>query len=56
MRKEYSPLFLSGIVIVIGWNMALSIRDSKMFRELEQREEIYRQHHLEVVPYSDHQA
>ncbi len=51
MRKEYIPLMLSGIVVVIGLNMALSIRDSKMFRELEQREEnIYKQ--LEVIPYS----
>jgi len=30
-------LFLSGIIVVIGLNIALAIRDSKMYDKLEQR-------------------
>ena len=30
-------LFLSGIIIVIGLNIALAIRDSKMYDKLDQR-------------------
>ena len=30
-------LFLSGIIIVIGLNIALAIRDSKMYDKLEER-------------------
>ena len=30
-------LFLSGIIVVIGLNIALAIRDSKMYDKLEER-------------------
>ena len=30
-------LFLSGIIVVIGLNIALAIRDSKMYDKLDQR-------------------
>ena len=30
-------LFLSGIIIVIGLNIALAIRDSKIYDKLEER-------------------
>ena len=55
---RYIPLVLSGIIIVIGVNTALAIRDSRMWDKLEERNErtvsnegvVYKQ--LEVVPYS----
>ena len=51
MSIRYIPLILSGIIIVIGVNTALAIRDSRMLDRLEERNEvIYKQ--LEVVPYS----
>tara|TARA_B100001996_G_C18390444_1_gene488947 strand:- start:49 stop:210 length:162 start_codon:yes stop_codon:yes gene_type:complete len=51
MSIRYIPLILSGIIIVIGVNTALAIRDSRMWNRLEERNEvIYKQ--LEVVPYS----
>ena len=44
-------LILTGVIIVIGLNVGLAIRDSKMLDKIEQRNEvIYRQ--LEVIPYS----
>ena len=36
-NKEYIPLILSGIVVVIGLNIALTIRDAHMWDNLEQR-------------------
>ena len=36
-NKEYIPLILSGIVVVIGLNIALTIRDARMWDNLEQR-------------------
>ena len=36
-NKEYIPLILSGIVVVIGLNIALTIRDTRMWDNLEQR-------------------
>ena len=51
MKLQYIPLVLSGIIVVIGVNTALAIRDSRMLDRLEERNEvIYKQ--LEVVPYS----
>ena len=44
-------LILTGIIVVVGLNVALAIRDSKMLDKIEERNEvIYRQ--LEVIPYS----
>ena len=44
-------LILTGVIIVIGLNVGLAIRDSKMLDRIEERNEvIYRQ--LEVIPYS----
>jgi len=45
-------LFLTGIVIVIGLNVGLSIRDSKLMNRIQERNEIiYKQ--LEVIPYTE---
>jgi len=44
-------LFLIGITIVVGFNVALAMRDSKTLNKIEERNEIiYKQ--LEVIPYS----
>ena len=44
-------LILMGVLVVVGLNIGLSIRDSKMLDKIEERNEvIYRQ--LEVIPYS----
>ena len=44
-------LILSGIVFIIGLNVALSFRDSKVLNKIEERNAIiYKQ--LQVVPYS----
>tara|TARA_B100000287_G_scaffold173717_1_gene163913 strand:- start:1141 stop:1281 length:141 start_codon:yes stop_codon:yes gene_type:complete len=34
---RYIPLVLSGIVVIVGINIALAIRDSKMYDKLEER-------------------
>ena len=34
---KYIPLVLSGIVVIVGINVALAIRDSKMYDKLEER-------------------
>ena len=34
---KYIPLVLSGIVVIVGINIALAIRDSKMYDKLEER-------------------
>ena len=34
---RYIPLVLSGIVVIIGINVALAIRDSKTFDRIDQR-------------------
>ena len=34
---KYVPLFLSGIVVIVGLNVFLSIRDSRLFEELDNR-------------------
>jgi len=48
---KYVPIILSGVVFIFGLNVLLSLRDSKLYQKLEQRNEvIYRQ--LEVIPYS----
>ena len=45
-------LILAGIVIVIGFNVGLSIRDSKLIDRLQERNEVlYKQ--LEVIPYTE---
>ena len=44
-------LILMGVLVVVGLNIGLAIRDSKMLDKIEERNEvIYRQ--LEVIPYS----
>ena len=44
-------LLLMGVLVVVGLNIGLAIRDSKMLDKIEERNEvIYRQ--LEVIPYS----
>ena len=44
-------LILSGIVIVVGLNIGLALRDSKLLDKIEERNEVlYKQ--LEVIPYS----
>tara|TARA_B100000131_G_scaffold280333_1_gene286142 strand:+ start:266 stop:418 length:153 start_codon:yes stop_codon:yes gene_type:complete len=45
-------LILSGIIIVISFNVALAMRDSKGLNEIEERNQIiYKQ--LEVIPFSE---
>ena len=34
---KYIPLVLSGIVVIVGINVALTIRDSKMLDKIEER-------------------
>ena len=34
---KYIPLDLSGIVVIVGLNIALAIRDSKMLDKIDQR-------------------
>ena len=34
---RYIPLVLSGIVVIVGINIALAIRDSKMLDKIEER-------------------
>ena len=35
---RYIPVILGGIVVIVGLNVALAIRDSKMWDKLEQRQ------------------
>ena len=45
-------LFLICITIVVGFNVALAMRDSKGLNEIEERNEIiYKQ--LKVIPFSE---
>ena len=45
-------LILAGIIIVVGFNVGLALRDSKGLNEIEERNEIiYKQ--LPVVPFSE---
>ena len=37
MSIKYIPIILSGIVVIIGLNVALAIRDSKMMDKIEER-------------------
>ena len=37
MSIRYIPLILSGMVVVIGLNVALAIRDAHMWEKIEQR-------------------
>ena len=37
MSIRYIPIILSGITIVIGLNVALAIRDARMWDKIEQR-------------------
>ncbi len=37
MSIRYIPLILSGMVVVIGLNVALAIRDAHMWDNIEQR-------------------
>ena len=34
---KYVPIILSGIVFIIGFNVLLSIRDSKLFKQIDNR-------------------
>ena len=34
---KWVPIILSGIVVIIGLNVALAIRDSKMYDKLDER-------------------
>ena len=36
-QMKYIPLVLSGIVVIVGINVALAIRDSKMLDKIEER-------------------
>tara|TARA_R100000742_G_C4276634_1_gene97858 strand:- start:1727 stop:1906 length:180 start_codon:yes stop_codon:yes gene_type:complete len=40
MSIKYIPVILGGIVVVVGLNVALVIRDTKMFKELDERQEL----------------
>jgi len=45
-------LIISGIIIVVGFNVGLALRDSKGLNEIEERNQIiYKQ--LPVVPFSE---
>jgi len=45
-------LILAGIIIVVGFNVGLALRDSKGLNEIEERNQIiYKQ--LQVVPFSE---
>ena len=45
-------LILAGIIIVLGFNVGLALRDSKGLNEIEERNQIlYKQ--LQVVPFSE---
>ena len=45
-------LVLSCIIVVVGFNVALAMRDSKGLNEIEERNNIiYKQ--LQVVPFSE---
>ena len=37
MPIKYLPIILSGIVVIVGLNVALAIRDSKMYDKLDER-------------------
>ena len=37
MYSRYIPIILSGITVVIGLNVALAIRDARMWDKIEQR-------------------
>tara|TARA_Y100001973_G_scaffold24324_1_gene36320 strand:- start:269 stop:421 length:153 start_codon:yes stop_codon:yes gene_type:complete len=45
-------LFLIGITIVVGFNVALAMRDSKGLNEIEERNQIIYKR-LEVIPFSE---
>ena len=34
---KYVPIILSGIIVIIGFNLLLSIRDSKLYDKIEER-------------------
>ena len=37
---KYIPLILSGIIVVIGLNVALVIRDSQLYETLQNKKEV----------------
>tara|TARA_B100001250_G_scaffold24533_1_gene20427 strand:+ start:358 stop:519 length:162 start_codon:yes stop_codon:yes gene_type:complete len=36
-KMKYIPLFLSGVVVVVGLNVFLAMRDSKLFEQIDNR-------------------
>ena len=40
MSIKYIPVFLGGIVVVVGLNVGLAIRDSKMWDKIDERQEL----------------
>ena len=41
MSIRYIPFILGGIVIVVGLNLGLAIRDSKMWDKIDKQEQFY---------------
>ena len=41
MSIRYIPFILGGIVIVVGLNVGLAIRDSKMWDKIDEQEQFY---------------
>ena len=41
MSIRYIPFILGGIVIVVGLNVGLAIRDSKMWDKIDKQEQFY---------------
>ena len=41
MSIKYIPVILGGIVVVVGLNVGLAIRDSKMWDKIDEQEQFY---------------
>ena len=50
-NTQWTLLTISGIIVVLGYNFGLAIRDSKGIQETQIAKPIYQS--IPVIPYSD---
>jgi len=53
MSIKYIPVILGGIVVVVGLNVGLAIRDSKMWDKIDEREQLYEEYKEYETPLED---
>jgi len=52
-KEQWLTLLLGGLILIIGFNIGLAIRDTKGIQSIQETETVYKQ--LPVIPFTNEQ-